>query len=248
MIALENMTTEDIKNTIKEEKLLIFTVGSLEQHGPHLPLATDSIIPYEISKKVAKEVNAVVAPPTTYGYKSKPRSGGGENFSGTISMQGKTLICLVKDLINSFLKDGFKKILVLNWHLENVDFVYEGVDLALADGQEGKVVIIDNPNSLVEDKVLDEVFDGNFPGWAREHAAIFETSLMMALKPDLVKNEKVIDDESENYLPYDVLPVPDDAVPASGVFWHATQASPEKGNAITESLVKALINLIEKEF
>ena len=66
-------------------------------------------------------------------------------------MRGSTLIALVRDLIEGYLKMGWKRILVLDWHLENVPFVYEGVDEALRafpSDPSIKIVKIDNPNGL----------------------------------------------------------------------------------------------------
>jgi len=90
MDIMENMTWLDVKQAVEEEKVLIIIVGSIEQHGPHLPINTDLVIPYEIAKRVTENSSSLVAPPLTYGYKSKPRSGGGESFPGTVSLNGDT--------------------------------------------------------------------------------------------------------------------------------------------------------------
>jgi creatinine amidohydrolase len=247
---MEEMTWCELEEASKSNKPLIFIVGSIEQHGPHLPLATDLYIPYELAKRISQKTGAIVAPPFTYGYKSKPSSGGGEGFPGTISLSGSTVIAMVNDIIKAFIKKGFKNIFCLNWHLENTSFVYEGLDLAVEEMSEydPKIVVLDNPNGLVDQKILDHVFEGDFPGWEKEHAAIFETSLMLALKPSLVKEEKIIDDEAPKSNSYEILPVPQDVVPKSGVLWHATKASRAKGEAVCESLVNEISAIIKKEF
>jgi creatinine amidohydrolase len=111
-----------------------------------------------------------------------------------------------------------------------------------------KVVTLDNPNGLVDAAILEATFEGDFPGWEREHAAIFETSMMWALRPDLVKADKIKDDEATVVLPYDVVPAPKGTIPASGVLWHATKASREKGLAIVDSMVEGIGNIIKTEF
>lgn len=246
---MENMTWMEVKKARDEKRPLIFIVGSIEQHGPHLPICTDLAIPVEIAKRVAEKVNGIVAPAIPYGYRSKPRSGGGERFVGTFSLSGETLIHLTRDIIKAYIQKGFSNIFVLDWHVENVEFINEGLTLAVEDteGLERKIVVVDNPNGLVDQKILDEMFDGDFPGWDREHAAIFETSMMLYLKPKLVREEKIISDESKNYHPYDILPPPNDIVPESGVLWHAAKASKEKGEKAAQSMVEALSNVIRKE-
>lgn len=249
MCLLENMTWLEIQKKIEEKRPLIFIVGSVEQHGPHLPVCTDTAIPYRIAQRVADLTGAVVAPPMCYGYRSKPKSGGGEAFCGTISLSGTTVIQMVCDALSAYIAKGFRNIFVLHWHIENVEFVNEGIQLALdaTEGIERKVVIVDNPNGLVDQKILDDLFRGDFPGWEREHAAIFETSLMLALCPKLVHRELIRDDESQNFLPYDILPPPEGLVPASGVLWHASKASETLGAKAAESMSEALAGIIQRE-
>ncbi len=250
MYLMENMTWVEIGEKIKEKAPLIFIVGSVEQHGPHLPVNTDTAIPYEIAKKVSERTGAVVAPPMAYGYRSKPKSGGGEAFCGTISLSGMTVIQMVRDALTAYIRKGFENIFVLHWHIENVEFVNEGIDLALeaTEGCRRKIVMVDNPNGLVDQEILDDLFQGDFPGWEREHAAIFETSMMLALCPEQVRKELIRDDQSEEFLPYDIMPPPADLVPESGVLWHATKASGEKGARAAESMADALAGIIQKEF
>ena len=249
MNLFEEMTWPEIGAKIKEKAPLIYIVGSVEQHGPHLPVNTDTAIPYEIAKRVAEKTGAVVAPPLAYGYRSKPKSGGGEAFCGTISLSGMTVIQMVRDTLKAYINKGFEKIFVLHWHIENVEFVNEGINLALeeTEGKQRKIVMVDNPNGLVDEKILEDLFQGDFPGWEREHAAIFETSMMLALRPELVREELIGDDESKKFLPYDIMPPPADLVPESGVLWHASKANREKGIQAAESMVEALADIIRKE-
>lgn len=249
MHLLEEMTWPEIAGHIEKKDTLIYIVGSVEQHGPHLPVNTDTAIPYRIAQRVAERTGAVVAPPLAYGYRSKPKSGGGEDFCGTISLSGATVIQMVKDTLTAYITKGFERIFVLHWHIENVEFVNEGINLALeaTQGLARKIVMVDNPNGLVAPEILERTFEGDFPGWEREHAAIFETSLMLALCPELVREELIRDDEAESFLPYDVMPPPPGLVPASGVLWHASKASRQKGLEIVESMTGALAEIIGRE-
>ena len=128
---ISEMTWQELRDAAAEDYGVLLAVGSNEQHGPHLPLATDTLIALAIAKGVAERTRTLVATPLYYGYKSKPLSGGGQGFPGTISLRGATLISIVRDLICEFIRSGFKKITVLNHHMENTNFTYEGIDLAM---------------------------------------------------------------------------------------------------------------------
>jgi creatinine amidohydrolase len=166
-----DMTWPEVRQAIAEQRILIFCVGSVEQHGSHLPLGGDAYLPMEIAARVAKRVGAVVAPCTNYGYKSLLRAGGGPHFVGSVGVKGTTLIALVKDIMEEFIRQGWRRILVLDWHLENVPFVFEGVDEAVRAanlGDELKVVKINNPNGLgvaTSPGMEKYLFGDDFPGW-----------------------------------------------------------------------------------
>ena len=249
-----DMTWLEVQQAIAENKVLIFCVGTVEQHGPHLPLGVDTYLPVEIATRVAKKIGAVVAPCTNYGYKSLPRAGGGPHFVGSVGLRGTTLISLVKDIMEGFIQHGWRRIVVLDWHIENVSFVYEGVDEAVRAANVGeglKVVKIDDPNGLgvSTDPGLEKfMFGDDFPGWYVEHASIWETSLMMAAYSDLVRKEATVDGQPPSPSNYDVIPAPKEGVPESGVFWKATLASEEKGHRALEAVTDGIIKVIEKEF
>jgi creatinine amidohydrolase len=86
----EQMTWMEYRDKVKQS-VVILPMGAFEQHGPHLPLNVDVIIPTNFAKLVADKIDAMVLPPVTYGYKSQPTSGGGPLFPGTTSLDGETL-------------------------------------------------------------------------------------------------------------------------------------------------------------
>ena len=249
-ILLEEMTWQEFKEAVLKNIIIILPVGSVEQHGPHLPLGTDTYIPLEIAKKVAEKVNAIVAPPLFYGYKSRPRSGGGSLFPGTTSLSGITLICIIRDIIKEFIRQGLKRIIILNWHYENMSFLPEGVELALEENKDKsvKVIILDSPVDLISKDVLAKIFPETFPGWEIEHAAITETSLIQLIRPELVRKEKIRDDEAPRNPRYEIIPPPKDIVPKTGIFYKATLASKQKGELIFNELVEKIVEVVKSEF
>jgi creatinine amidohydrolase len=221
---------------------VVVPVGSTEQHGPHLALSVDAVLPTELGLAVADEHDLLVAPAVHFGYRSRPLSGGGQGFPGTISVRAQTLMMTVEDVLRELLRQGFRRLMLLNWHFENQNFVYESAWLALDHGQrqDARVMVVEQPFSQLSDETMQLLFADEFPGWDVEHAAIMETSLMLHLRPDLVLFDRAVDDEAARHPFYDVVPIPDEFVPRSGTLWKATQASAEKGERAWAEIVAGL--------
>jgi len=252
-VQLMEMTWPEMQQAVEDQKVLFFCVGTIEQHGPHLPLGVDVYLPMAIATRVAEAVGGVVAPCTNYGYKSMLRAGGGPHFPGNPYLRGTTLIHVVEDILMAYIRDGWRKIVVLDWHLENVPFVQEAVDEVIrsVDCEDLKIVKIDNPNGLgvqQDSSLMDSLFGDDFPGWWVEHASIWETAAMMAAYPDLVREGQIVDGTPPEPADYDVFPVPEDASPESGVFWKATRASREKGEQILDAVTSAIAHVVAREF
>jgi creatinine amidohydrolase len=221
---------------------VVVPVGSTEQHGPHLALSVDAVLPTELGLAVAEQHDLLVAPAVHFGYRSRPLSGGGQGFPGTISVRAQTLMMTVEDVLRELLRHGFRRLMVLNWHFENQNFVYESAWLALDNGQrrDASVMVVEQPFSQLSDDTMQLLFGDEFPSWDVEHAAIMETSLMLHLRPELVLFDRAVDDEAARHPFYDVVPIPDEFVPRSGTLWKATQASAEKGERAWAEIVAGL--------
>jgi creatinine amidohydrolase len=227
------------------DTFVIVPVGAIEQHGPHLPLNTDALLPAEIALEVARRANGIVVPTITYGYKSIQRSGGGNHFCGTTSLDGNTAICVVRDILRELARHGARRVLILNGHFENVSFLLEGTDLAIrelagAHINNFRVMTLTYWDFIVGD-ALAEVFRDGFPGWAVEHAGVMETSLMLHLFPKLV-NLSLAPAESLNQFPlYDILPPEPNGTPSSGCLHSPVGASTDKGKLIFECVVSGIV-------
>lgn len=243
---VEEMTWEEYRDEVTR-RIIILPVGSLEQHGPHLPLNVDVIIPTNFADIVADDLNAMVLPTISYGYKSHPTSGGGQLFPGTTSLDGNTLNNLILDILRETYRHGGRKFLVLNGHFENVAFVTEAIDLFLRNSTEAKVVLLSWWDQ-VTDEVVDELFaEAGFPGWDTEHAGITETSLMQYFAPQLVREDAIIDDQSERIPTYSIFPPPEDIIPKSGVLYKATYASRQKGEKLAKQVAETIVQIARQE-
>ncbi|CEP47460.1 MAG: creatininase [Paeniclostridium sordellii] len=233
----------------KEKDVVILPVGSVEQHGPHLPLFTDTIISEGFAKLLGERVNGIVMPAINYGYKSQPASGGGPLFPGTIDLNGKTLISLVMDILEELIRDGVKKIAIVNSHFENQAFLLEAIDLVSKKMPTGTKIIMMSWWDLISQQTIDKVFDEvEFPGWALEHAAITETSLILKFAPNLVHMDRLIDEKIEEVPTYQVYPIPKDLVPKSGLLSIGRTSSKEKGELIVNESLENMIKIVKKEF
>lgn len=226
----------------------LIPVGAIEQHGPHLGLGTDAFLSQKFSETLAEGVGGVVLPGFNYGYRSQPGSGGGELFPGTVSLRGATLSAIVCDIVYGWARHGMSRIALINGHFENTMFIIEGVNLALERGAAAKVVVL-NWWEQITDQQLDDIFDGNFPGWEAEHAGVIETSLVWHLGPDRVRPELISPHTATVFAPaYTVLPEPPGMVDPSGVLRTAQGSSAELGRAMFEVAVEAMTRALRKEF
>jgi creatinine amidohydrolase len=251
-VFMAELSWPQFQSRVAEGAPVILPLGATEQHGPHLPLNVDVVIPTAIAERVALAVGALVAPTIPYGYKSQPRSGGGEAFPGTTSLDANTFALVVRDVIRGLGRHGVRRLVVMNGHFENSWPGVEGVDLGLrelrrdgiADMQAMRLEYWD----FVKRSTLDKLFPEGFPGTELEHASLLETSLMLLLRPDLVDMSKVPDDGPAKFPPYDRHPVPKGFVPASGVLARAERASADKGQLLIDDHVELIAKAIRSEF
>jgi creatinine amidohydrolase len=244
-VLVENMTWKEIRKAQSDDCIIAIVVGSTEQHGPHLPVSTDVHIPLGIAKAIASKLNVIIAPPIPYGHYSQVRSGGGgERFPGTTSLRSSTLVQLLTDIIDAFMHHGFRKFLILNGHYENYQLIGESVQKAIESRNNARALIV-NYWELIPTKTIEEVYGNNFPGWEIEHAGVAETSMMMALKPELVKRELIQDNKPPRRPEYDIVPPPDDTIPRNGVPWKPSPATKEKGEKLLHVAVEKIIQALK---
>jgi len=231
---------------------ILLPIGSMEQHGHHMPMNVDVLLPVEFARRVALRINALVAPPFTYGYKSQQKSGGGNHLPGTTSLDGATLTSALRDVIREFARHGVRRICLFNGHFENSWFIVEGIDLALrelkSNGTTDMKIIVLSYWDFVDEATIERLYPDGFTGWALEHGGVMETSLMMALYPDKVRLEKAIDHPPASFPPYDVYPVRPEWTPASGTLSSPKQSSAEKGELMLQVCTEGIVRALQEEF
>lgn len=231
---------------------ILIPIGSMEQHGHHMPMHVDVLLPTEFARRVAQAIGALVAPPFTYGYKSHQKSGGGNHLPGTTSLDGATLVAALRDVIKEFARHGVRRICLVNGHFENSWFIVEGIDLALRElrweGVSDMKIVVLSYWDFVDKATIARLYPGGFTGWDLEHGGVLETSLMLALHPDLVEIERAIDHEPARFPPYDVYPVNPSWTPPSGTLSSPREASREKGEILLEVCTSGIVTALRAEF
>lgn len=244
------LTWPEFRDRVGREIVMI-PAGSLEQHGPHLPLGVDVVIPTSFALRVARALGSgLVAPSLGYGYKSQPTSGGGPLFPGTTSFDGETLIHAMRDVLRDFARQGARRFMIFNGHYENVAFITEAAELLIRDhnpDRDIKLVIV-SWWDLISDEVRDRCFEEiGFPGWDTEHAALVETAMMRVFAPELVRDDQVLDDQAERKPNYQVFPPPPDIIPRSGVLYKATHGTRARGEMIVDQVTAAMVEIARSE-
>lgn len=245
---MEEMTWPEVRAAANADLAVVMPVGSTEQHGPHLPLSTDCVIPQAIALHAGRSYPLLVAPPVRFGAKSRPLSGGGEGFPGTMSLRATTLLAVLEDALAALVRSGFTKICLQNWHFENASYLWEACDTTAACYSGVRFLVFDRPLPPLSMEEIEEIFGGDFGGWDVEHAAVAETSLMLAIRPDLVRRELIADDEASRNPGWEVVPAPPDTIPASGVLWHASGSSEAAGRRLLDLAAEHLRGALEAEF
>ena len=247
---MDRLTWMEYQERVRDDQAPVFLpVGALEQHGPHLPLGTDAILSAAVAQGVAGVTSGLVAPALAYGYKSQPKCGGGQHFPGTTSLDAMTLAHTVRDTVREFARHGVKKLVIVNGHYENQWFLIEGIDLAMRElGKTPLTIMRLEYWDFFTPATLAKAFPEGFPGYALEHAAVLETSMMLHYHPELVRLDRIPNDPPADFPPYDIYPTRTEWVPPSGVLSSAKSATKEKGTSMVNELTTLIGAAVKKEF
>ncbi|CAM2833139.1 creatininase [Actinomyces slackii] len=229
---------------------ILIPVGAIEQHGPHMPLGVDMLLSTRMAELAAERIGALVGPTVTTGYKSQQRSGGGNHLIGSFGFDAATVIGICQTLVRELTRHGARRIVFVNGHYENYQFIYEGVDLALREigDQDAPSVMILSYWDFVTEEVIAQLYPDGFPGWDVEHGGVMETSLMLEYFPEQVAMDRVMDLPPADLPLYDLLPVDPSLTPSSGCLSSGLAASADKGRILAESIVSGIAESITGRF
>ncbi len=165
----------------EEHRTVILPVGSVEEHGPHLPLGTDTFHALEVARRAAELRPVVVAPPLYYGLCRSTRE-----HPGTVSISGETLKALVTDLGREFHRQGAMNLVIMSGHAGGTHMaaLVEAGETLLAELPDLQVAVV-NLLDLLREVVAARPELVQTRG--DSHAGEVETALMLAMSPHLVK-------------------------------------------------------------
>jgi len=231
---IEEMTMAEFEDGLKLTRTVYIPFGSVEEHGRHLPLSTDTIQAYEVGKKAALKTPFFVAPPIHYGSCRSTNC-----HPGTVSITSATLKALLKDIIRSFRIQGMKNFIVLTGHAGGSQ------RMALQDAGEELIAEYTDINIAVvtEYDLARNEGKGIIETEGDAHAGEIETSRILHSHPELVKGEG---EREFPAFPMAILVRNKRKYWPNGVWGDPSKASAEKGKILEERVVQRIVELVQK--
>ena len=232
MNSIYGLSNRDIEHWKNKTDQVIIPIGSLEQHGEHLPVSTDSIIIEHLAKKVSQKVESLLLPTIPFGisFEHEPLF--------NISITHHTYSNLLSEICISLVKYGIKNIIILNGHHGNIGCLY---------------YISQN----VHDKITESNVNINFINYWNllenfDHAGEIETSLLLAINSKLVKmkvakanTKKIIGQSKIGYTSLTSQPGSFPKITGNGVWGDPSNSSISKGRLLLENLTKNIVETIK---
>ena len=231
----QDLTMPDFERFSRRHRTVILPLGSLEEHGPHLPLGTDALHALEVARRVADLIPVTVAPPLFYGICRSTRE-----HPGTVSISGDALRSLLLDLGREFYRQGFANLVWISGHAggTHMSAILEVGEVLLAELPEAQIAVV-NLLDLLREVISEQ------PGLVRtkgdSHAGEVETAIMMAAYPHLVRGTAP---EEWPTFPKYVLARDKRSYWPGGVWGNPGAASAVQGETILSAEVNRLIKLI----
>lgn len=251
----EELKWPEIKEVVKEDRVVILPTGSIEQHGLHLPVNTDSALVTEVCHTVAKQIpeEVLLMPTVVYGYNPHHM-----DFPGNMSIEGVTFLHYVRDIVVGLAHHGFKRVLIVNGHGSNHIYVDAAARQAIID-TEGKVLCAALSYWSVSQvqRIAKKVRDSGLGGMA--HACEFETSMYLAMRPELVDMSKATDwlgaPEIPDTFKHDLMNHPLEraavylvpyfsTISPNGVYGAASKGTKEKGDQFFIAAVEGVVGVV----
>ena len=198
----EELTAPDIDALDRDATVVLLPLGSVEQHGHHLPVGTDSHLAHAVCLAAAglTATKIVVLPPPWYGYSPHHM-----RFAGTVTLPAPVLIALTEAIVDSVIAHGFRRVVIVNGHGGNANIVGV-IATTLGERFYGKARIAALTYFQLAREEIAEMRESRTGGMG--HACEFETALMMHIHPDLVSIDRAVTlypETGTQYLTTDLL-------------------------------------------
>lgn len=253
------MTWQEVRDAANAGRVAILPVATIEDHGHHLPIDTDVLLCTTVCERGAALIpdECVLVPPVIHGYSPHHM-----DFPGTLTIDGHTFIKYVLDITKSLAHHGFTRILIVNGHGSNTPFCEVIARLTVVETDGKAIAMAVNHWGINTVRKIARQIRESEPG-GMSHACELETSMYLAIKPELVDMTKAV---------AEIDPRPTQSVPAwsdliegqppgaSSVAWmpywstfsktgvrgDATKATAEKGDQILAAGAEGLAQLVKE--
>jgi creatinine amidohydrolase len=242
-VRLERLSQPEAEARLKANRLVVLAPGSIEQHGPHLPLGTDAFAADALAEEVARKMDAVLAPLPLVGVSPYHLS-----WVGSLSLKPQTFIAIVEDICECLAQHGLEKVLIVNWHEGNTPTVRLAGD-SIQRKFNLRVVVAES--HIITNKLFGERAK-------LTHAGNMETVAVLMYDPSLVDLSKAInptpeaegDHGHEIFRQKDVFPIMRDfhEVAQTGWYGRPEEATLELAAEIREKVSDYIVEKARVEF
>jgi creatinine amidohydrolase len=185
----DDLTWPEIKDAVSRDVVVLIPVGTIEDHGPHLPLNTDNVIVEAVCFETARRSNGAVLslPVVPVGLDEHHM-----DFPGTVSVEMELLLAYVAQCAISIARHGFKHLMIVNGHGSNASVCELAARKAVL--ATGMIVGAMAGNAAVNDALVHDVIEQQRKSahGGIGHACEYETAMMLHLRPDLVQMDKAV--------------------------------------------------------
>ncbi len=238
----EEIVGFELASEISERSLAILPLGSLEFHGPHNPLGTDSIIISGIAERVAARTQGLLFPTITFTQCPAHTA----HFRGTLSVRPQVMTMYFADILRNILHLGLRRVFVVNGHDGNIG-PGRGAIAEVADEVKGSALLFASWWEFLPGDLMKSLGMFHQPNGGHGHGGPLETSAVAAFRPDLIHLEKAGD-----------LPEPPDlsggppyflqkstATDWPGYSGRISEASPAKGRKLVQISEDGIVKLVQ---
>jgi creatinine amidohydrolase len=235
-VLLENLAWTDIAE-LREQNggLILLPLGATEQHGPHLPVAMDTLLAEALCHAASAATGVPVLPALRY----TTSQGHTTKWPGTFSLRHETFISTLRDIAAWTVAGGWKRLLLVNTHFGNDASARVAVDqLRLSNLGELQV-------GLLHAFQLDDAIWATYTADAADlHANQAETALMMHLHPDLVRMDRLAGSDDPDRTAGTVFSHPVAQTSLNGVTGHPSRATARQGEELFSRMIDSLVEKI----
>lgn len=232
----KRLTRDAFAERIAACPIVILPLGATEQHGFHTPLGVDVVLAEALAERVAERTGATVLPALPFGYSWVWR-----DSPGTVTLMPDTMQRIIGEVADSMARHGVRHLVLINGHEANAS----AMKYAARDFQDHPRISIWRVFYPELTAVMGEICES--PTWhGIVHACELETSLMLAVAPELVDMDAAVREYPERDPGYFMGGRPMGELSRSGVFGDATLATPEKGEVLLEAFVERIVVFVSQ--